>query len=800
MTGIVSDIRHSLRALRARPGTSALAILALALGIGLTTTMFSIVQGAFLRGLPFDRSDRIMYVGRANADRPGRSNSTSIEDYLDWRQSQKSFEGLGGSTTFQAVVTAGMAPERYRAARFTANVLSLLRVAPIAGRAFRDADCQPGAPAVVLIGYNVWTNQFKQDPAVIGRVVRLNGVPTTIIGVLPPKFGFPQTQDLWMPLETTPAAKRGGGSFIDVVGRLRDGVSVAQANVDMAAIAKRLEQQYPENKGVTTDVGPYVYRSLGSQVISTLTAMLGAVFGVLLIACANVTNLQLARAAERGRDVAVRTALGAARSRIIRQLLVEGLIVSVAGAIAGLALAMVGIALFNRAIVDTNPPFWIDIRIDTTVLIFVTMVAVFAAVVSSLVPALRATRQDVNAVLKDEGRSNTGLRMGRFTRTLVIGEVLLSCCLLVVSGLMIKSVATLGSIHYPFATDDVFVASVAYDQQKYAKEADQVQLAQRLEERLAAAPGIRRIAFSNGVPTPGGGTPFSIEGRTYKSDNEHPTARLLSVSAGYFDALRVKVLKGRGFGPGDTLDALRVAVVGEDFAHKFFPNEDALGKRITLGLAPDAPWLTIVGVVPSLAVAPAPSDVTEYVYRPFTQAPRGLNIVASTAGDPLAMTAVVRRAAMEVDQDLAVFNTNSLGASLSQRAWAFRVFGTLFMSFGFGALVLAGAGLYGVMAFGVRTRTQEIGVRMALGADRTRVLRMILWQGMWRVLLGIALGVAPAFGLAKLMTALLFQVTPADPVVFGATISLLTVVGLAASVVPALRAASIDPLDALRHA
>jgi putative ABC transport system permease protein len=787
-----------MRALLARPGTSALAVLALALGIGLTTTMFSIVQGAFLRGLPFDRSDQIMYVGRANAARPDRANPASVEDYLDWKNSQRSFEVLAGFDTAAAVVSGDAGAERYRGARMTANMLSLLRVAPVAGRGFTDADGQPGAAAVVLISHEVWTAQFQQDRSAIGRVLRVNGLPMTIVGVLPPKFGFPQGQNLWMPFQIQPSSKR-GSQTIQVVGRLRDGVSMAQASADLAAIARTLEQRYPENKGVTTAVAPYIRQFLQANIINTLWTMLGAVFGVLLIACANVMNLQLARAAERVKDVAVRTALGAARVRILRQLLVEGLLVAGAGALAGLGLASVGITLFNRAIAGTNPPFWIDMRIDMGVLWFVMSITVLAAVVSSLLPALRATRQDLNTVLKDEGRSSTGLRMGRFTRVLVIGEVLLSCCLLIVSGLMIKGVVIIARVQYPFATTDVFTASVEYDTQRYPTEADQVRLADRLEERLAGVPGVRRVALSGGVPTPGGGTPFSIAGRTYVSDNDHPKARLLSGTVGFFDVLRVKIVRGRAFGPGDTLTAPRVAIVGEDFARKFFPGEDPLGQRIQLGLATAAPWLTIVGVVPSLAVTGTPTDVTEYVYRPTSQAPRGLNIIASAAGDPRALTASIRRAAAEVDQDVAVFNSNSLDASLAQAGWAFKVFGTLFMSFGFGALVLASAGLYGVMAFSVRTRTQEIGVRMALGADRGRVLRMVLWQGMWRVLLGVALGLAPAWQLGILMKALLFQVSPTDPMVFGTTIGVLIAAGFAASTVPALRAASVDPLVALRH-
>src|SRR6185295_7429756 len=320
-----------------------------------------------------------------------------------------------------------------------------------------------------------------------------------------------------------------------------------------------------------------------------------------------------------------------------------------------------------------------------------------------------------------------------------------------------------------------------------------------LEERLSREPGVRLAAFANGVPTPGGGTPFSIEGRTYAADSDHPQARLLSGSAGYFDVLGVKVIRGRNFTVGDTLDAPRVAIVGEDFARKFFPNENVLGKRIQLGLVMPAAWLEIVGVVPNLAAAPAAGELTEFVYRPITQAPRGISLLLRTAGEPMTLTLAIRRAVQEVDQDIAVFQPNSVAGLLGQRGWPIRVFGTLFMSFGLGALVLAGAGLYGVMAFGVRMRRQEIGVRMTLGADRSRVVRMILWQGMWRVLLGITLGLAPAWGLGKLMTQLLYRVAPHDPFIFGVTVSVLLIVGMAASTIPALRAASIDPLHALRH-
>ena len=785
-----------------RPGTSAIAVLALALGIGLTTTMFSIVQGAFLRGLPFEESDRIMSVGRVNATRPTNSLPTSAEDFLDWQASQQSFEPMAAFNGDQVVVSGGLMPQRYRAARITPNMLRVLRVAPVVGRDFTDADAQAGAPPVVLISYTIWTTQFQRASSAVGQTVRINGEPTQIVGVMPDRFAFPQAQDLWRPLRVQPATngKRGSAQQVNAVGRLKPGVSLDRASAEMTAIARRLQQQYPENKDLTAEVLPYVRRFLGRDVISTLTAMLMAVLGVLLIACANVANLQLARAAERGKEIALRTALGAGRFRVVRQLLVEGALLAAIGAGFGIALAYAGTTAFNRAIVDTVPPFWIDIRLDGTVLAFVLSVTALAAVLSSLMPAIRATRQDLNVVLKDESRSNTGVRAGAFAQTLIIVEVLLSCTLLVVSGLMIKNVVAVSQIDYPYATKDVFIGTVIAGQPKYPKDEDILAFQDRLLERLAAQPGVRGVAFGTNIPSPGGGSPISVPGQTSTSDTDYPQGRRLAISPGFFDTLRVVLIRGRQFTSADSLNAPRVAIVGEDMARKLFPGEDALGRQIKFGIDPAVPFATIVGIVPNLAVAPAAGDVSETMYVPLAQLPsRNVGIFAAATVDPLTLTNPMRKVVSEVDEDMAISDTNSLAAALWQRGWAFRVFGTLFMSFGVGALVLAGAGLYGVMAFGVRRRTQEIGVRMALGAARGSVLRMILWQGMWRVGLGIAIGLVPAWLLAGQMRALLTRVSQFDPLVFGLTILLLVLAGVAATIVPALRAASVDPLVALRH-
>jgi predicted permease len=786
-----------------RPGTSLLAVIALGLGLGLTTTMFSIVQGAMLRGLPFEDSHRIMYVGRRSATQPATSSAQPLSphDFVDYSATQRSFESLAGFTQLSVNVTGGLAPERYRGARITTNTLRTLRVVPVMGRDFTDADGQPGAPAVALVSYRVWASQFEKDPGVLGQPVRINGVPTTIVGVLPERFGFPTAQDLWLPVQITRPATRGEGQQLQTFGRLRPGISRDEAAADLRAIARRLEQQYPENKGLTAEVQPYVERFIGREPRVTLTAMLGAVFGVLLIACANVMGLQLARAAERTKEFAVRSALGAGRRRIIRQLLLEGLILSGAGALLGLALAAVGTNLFNANIQDTTPPFWIDIRIDLTVLGFVAALTIVATLVSSLVPALRATRLNLSGALADEGRGNTGLQMGRFSRWLVVGEVLLSCALLVVSGLMIKSIVSLGRIDYPFETDRVFMATFTLDEEKYRTDRDVAEALARLEERWSAVPGAQRVALSTGLPGQGGGSLMLLEGRTYASDNERPTVLRAAVSPSFFDTLSVPILRGRGFTAADTLDAPRVAIVDAAYAARFFPGTDPLGHRMKLSGEPAAPWRTIVGLVPALAADRDRDEQAEGVYVPLAQSPsRFATVLAAAAGPPLALTSPIRLAARDVDPDLPLAGSNTAAAQLRTRNWHIRVFGSLFMSFGLTALLLASAGLYGLMAFSVRRRTQEIGVRMALGASRLGIVWMIVWEGVWRVALGVALGLVPAYVLGGLMEALLFRVTRSDPVVFGATVLALIASAVAASMVPALRAARVSPLVAIKGA
>ena len=799
------DLRYAVRMIAKRPGTSAIAVVALALGIGLTATMFSIVQGVILRGLPFESSDRIMSVSRAPIQEPGRRDGLPLHDFLDISARQTTLESLAGHTGAPAIVAGPTAlPERLRGRRVTPNLMRVLRVAPVLGRDLTEADTAPGAPAVALISYRQWQSRFGGRPEAIGAVIRLNHQPAVVVGVMPEKFGFPEAEDVWMLLSMELPSKRGEGPRVNVVGRLREGLRVEAARTELAGLAGQLAAAHPENKDFTAFVDPFLDRAIPDRIRTTFFTMLGAVFGVMLIACVNVTNLQLARAAERTKEFAVRSALGSGRWRLLRQSLAEGLLLSIVGAAIGVALAHVGTGYVMRAIADSGeqPPFWIDIRVDGTVLVFVTAIVVAATLVSSLAPGLRAAGLDMSSVLKDDTRGATGVRLGRFGRGLVIVEVAVSCVLLVVSGLMIRSIVTSSRIEYPFATRDVFFAQTRLDERPYPETADLARAVEQLDAALARLPGVRRAAIASSIPGSSATPTFELDGTAAAAQpDRRPRAGRILVTPGYFDVLGAELRTGRLFTAADSLGAAPVAIVDEAFATRYLGPGETLGRRVRIG-DEKAPWLTIVGVVASLVPETGDDDrVGEVMYVPFAQSPdRGFTLLARTAGDPLALGPGVRALVARDFQDTPVANVSTLAGDLWRRGWAVRLFGGLFLLFGCAALVLAAAGLYGVMAFTVRRRTQEIGIRMALGATGRSVLRLVVWQGLWRVALGIALGLVPGALLGGLMDGLTGDdVSPADPVVHAATVATLLASGLLASFVPALRAARVDPLVALRR-
>jgi predicted permease len=676
----------------------------------------------------------------------------------------------------------------------------VLGVVPILGRDFTEADAAPGAPAVAIISYRQWQSRFGGRQDAFGAALRLNGTPTTIVGVMPEKFGFPQSHEIWLPRSLTLPVKRGDADRMNVVGRLRDGVTLERASADFAAIARQLADTYPENKDILARAVLLNAEMIPDDIRRTFYAMLGAVLGVMLIACVNVTNLQLARAAERTKEFAIRAALGSGRWRILRQSLVEGLVLSLIGGAIGLGFAQFGVTFFMGAIAETQPPFWIDVRLDTTVLLFVTVIIVAATLVSSMAPGLRVARVDANAVLKDDTRGATGVRMGRFGRSLVVVEVTVSCILLVVSGLMIRSILTTSRLDQPFATEDVLYAQAEWPSRLYSNGPAFTRGVDDLQTALGRIGGIRHVTVASGIPGASFATmPVAIEGETYTDERRQPSAAQILGTPSYFDTLGVSLRSGRFFTPADNAGAPPVAIVDEAFVTKHLGGSAPLGRRVRVG-DEKQPWLTIVGVVPALVRPTRPDQVVEAIYQPFAQAPQPWFIIlARTAGDPLAVAPVVRSTVAQGFQDTPLSNVNSLEGELWRRGWAFRLFGGLFLAFGAAAVLLAGAGLYGVMSFTVRRRTQELGVRMALGASQRGVLRMVLWQGLWRVGLGIALGLVPGWLLSQQMDELVLGTPSIDPVVYGTTVVTLLASGALATLVPALRASSVDPLTALRR-
>ncbi len=804
---LLKDIRFGIRMLVKQPAVTLIAVTALTLGIGLTTTMFSIVYGALIRGLPFEDSQRLVHVERTRLSENIQSMEVTIHDYLDYRAQQRSFEDLAAFYTGTVNVsgTEGR-PDRYNGAFITAGAFPLIRTQPLMGRTFREGEDTPSAEPVILLGYGAWQSRFGGDPNVVGRTVRVNGETMTVIGVMPEGFAFPIQQEVWVPLRLDPLRlKRGEPQLtLEVFGRLKDGVTLDQASAEMAGIAKRLELEHKEsNQGIGTILKPYTEEFIGREPTALLYTMLGGVFGVLLIACANVANLLLARAAVRSKEVAVRTALGASRLRVITQLLAEAFVLAAVGGILGLGVAAVGVRMFNRAIAGADPPFWIDIKVDPTVMLFVLGLTLVATLLAGLVPALRASGGNVSEVLKDEARGSSSFRLGRLSRALVIGEVALSCGLLVPAGLMIKSVTKLKTTDYGFATTDVFTARVGLFEATYPDTLSRLRLWEDLVRRLDGKPGVQSVALTTSLPTSGsGGGPLAVEGVAYSTDRDQPNTRMNIITPAYFRTFGVDLRQGRDFTWGDDANNLQVAIVNQSFARTHFPGQDPVGKRVRMGRVErnEGTWRTIVGVVPDMWLEALDDDDPAGMYVPLAQTDaRFMSVAVRAQGDAMALTSLVRDQVAAAEPDLPIYFVRRMDEVIRLNGWFYGVFGTLFMIFGFAALFLASVGLYGVMAFAVRRRTQEVGVRMALGAQSGDILRMILWQGLVQLVVGVTIGLGLAFWLSRALRIILFRVESTDPTIFVAIVLTLGITGLIATLVPARRATQVDPVWALRY-
>ena len=798
-SSLLRDIRHGARSLRRSPGTVIAGSAALALGIGLTATMFSIIYGLLIKGLPFDEPARIAIVKLIDPREPGVDELVSLGDFAYYRAQQRSFETLAAYGTATVNVSGGDRADRVEAARVTAGVLETPRVHPSLGRLFGNADADPAAPQTAILGHALWRDRFSSSPDVVGKTLRVNGRPHTIIGVMPPDYEFPYNTRLWVPIQENVAALAPSqGERVSLVGRLRPDATYDNANAEFSGLTQRLAAVRPAaDSNLRIAVLPFVRASVNPRVYTLLYGMLAAVFLVLLVACANVANLLLDRAANRTREIGIRTALGASRLAIVRQLLVESAILAAVAAVVGIALAQLGTMLFNRAVAGSSPLFWMDIRLHPAVMAFVIAVAIIASLVSGLAPAIQSARLDINAILKDESHAASSLRASRLSRAIVIAEIAVSSAILLASGFITRSIVNLRNVDPGFATSGILTARVALTTSDSVR---QRAFFETLERDLAAAPGRSGVYLGNALPG-SGWVPhdLTVEGRTYSRERDHPVIRTLAVTPGFFSTFGVRVIRGRAIGPLDRDGSERVAVVSQSFVQRHFRDADPIGRRIRIASEPTAPWFTVIGVMPTLVAASFDDPWPAEVLTAFWQQRRfdtGALAVAGTADGSSAAT--LRAAVAAIDPEIPIYATESMTEVMREPMRFFQIFATLFIVFGVAALVLSSIGLYAVMTFSVSRRVREMGIRLALGATAGAVIRMVLRQGAWQIVIGMAIGLLAGSALVRIARAALFQVTPNDPLVTVLVAAVLGGTALLACLLPARRATRVDPVIALR--
>ena len=806
---LLQDLRYAARLLIRDPWFTLVAATALGLGIGLNTTVFTFVNAVLIRGLPFDRPGELLYLtSRTLTD--GDDRGSSYLDLSDWRGQTKTFQGLAAlEPSTMNVSEAGRPAERVTGAFVSANTFGLLRQAPILGREFAAREDTPEAAPVVILGYSVWKNRYGGDPGVLGRTIRVNDVASTIIGVMPEGMRFPTNADMWRPLvpQKDRLTKRDNRS-LGVFGRLSPGATRATAQTEMTGIAARLAQQYPDtNKDIGVALMTFNERFNGGRIRSVFLALMGAVGFVLLIACANVANLLLARSTRRTREIAVRVALGAGRGRVIRQLLVESTLLACIGGVLGLGLSWFGIRAFDAAVAEVGKPYWIRFTMDYTVFGFMALVCLVTGILFGMAPALQVSKTNVNEVLKEGGRGSSGsVRARRLTSAMVVVELTLTLVLLTGAGLMVRSFMNLYSLELGVDTGHVLTMRTLLSEERYPTPETRQQFFDSLGTALEAVPSVAAASTTTSLPMQGSESRvLEIEGRATPDAKTGPQCSMIWVGSHYFDVFRIPLARGRLLKLDDGTPGHETIVVNERFVARFFNGEDPLGRRVRPLTEPNAttpnPWLTIVGVVPTVRQNdPRESDDTSLIYVSSRQRPqRATNIVVRALGDPGQLTAAVRGAVQAIDIDQPVFNVKTMKELLMESQWPYRVFGTMFGVFALVALVLSAVGIYAVTAYAVTQRTPEIGVRMALGARSAQVSWLILKTGLVQLTIGVTLGLLGAWGVTSVLQSIMVQISPTDPVTFTAVTAILSLVTIAACLVPARRAMRLDPVKALNR-
>jgi putative ABC transport system permease protein len=825
------DVRVGLRVLFKEKAFCFLAVLVLGLGIGGATTQFTIVNGIVLRGFSFPHPEQLMNVGLIDPKASDQNNNFGLgqiptaQDYEDLKAAQKSFSMMAGYLSGSTInVTYKDNPQRYTGGYITEDLFKIIGVSPVLGRDFTAADNKPGAEKVAILGDEIWRRDFHADPNIVGQSVRINGKAATVIGVMPPNFKFPQAEELWTPLYNEfPPQPRGdlrlgaSNNAPAVMGRLKPDVTLDQANAEFIALARHLAQDNPKtNQNFTSaSVQPLLHAFTGVQFRQTVWAMLAAVILVLLIACVNVMNMQFGRAALRAKELAIRGALGATRWRLVRQMLTESLVVAVFGAVAGVIIAYWSLDFFVRAI-NTLPfpaPYYWRFTIDGPVLVFTVVITLLATIASGFVPAFFSSRGNAAEIMKEGGRGNSNRLVNVITRILVVAQIALTAGLLIAATLEIKSVRNQMKLDYGYDENAVYAARMGLMEGAYPSDDARREFFKRAARSLQANPQFESAAMSSRFRmTFDAQGQYEVDGQNYLTDRDRPRGNFESVSDNYFTTLGLKILEGRDFTIDDADSKQPVAIVNASLARKYWGNQSAIGHQVRIfNPGQPQPWRTIVGVVPDMLMQGPFDQQTNSVgfYMPLlgaSPAPQFLTILARPRAGQRADTLGpgLSRAVSELDSNLPTYFTGTPGRFHNEILSGNRIVATLFTIFGIVAFILSAVGLYGVMSFSVNQRTQEFGIRMALGADAARIFRMVMTQGAWQLAIGLVLGaggIALLFGVvaAGALKNILFKVNALDPTIYFAVAAVLTAVAAASCFVPARRATRVDPMVALRY-
>ncbi len=809
MTGnLLQDIRFGWCQLRANPGFTFVAVLTLALGIGANNAIFSVINEHLLRPLPYREPERIVALWDTNRKAPaGNKEQVTYLNYVDWRAQNRVFEEMAAFAYGDANYSGEGEPTRVSGLVVTEGYFKVLGMRPLLGRTFLPEECASEENRVVILGHSFWQKQLGGRPDILGRTIRLDGFSHTVVGVMPPEcsglfifFGHQYAPELWTPLTPKPwQAYRGNHSWF-AIARLKPGISLERARADMKIIGRRLEEQYPEaNKDWEVQVGNLQETIFGAT-RPVLLSLLAAVGIVLLIACINVANLILGRASRREKEVAIRTAVGATRVRIVRQMLTESLMLSLIGGAAGLLLAFWIVGTLNSSLPGDRFVLT-KVQLDHRVVIFAFLVSLLTTALVGLIPALRASRPDLNETLKETGKA-TSMALGRhrLSKILVVGEVGLSLVLLISAGLLVKTFTQLWKVDLGFRPDKLLTMFVVLSDSRYPDDGARATFFRQLLERVDSLPGVEAAGVTSRLPLGGSpGTIFMLEGQATPKPGEWPTAGYLKTSPEYFKALGIAMQRGRYFTERDQEKSPPVVIISAGLARRYWPGADPVGRRLWHSGKGQGEWCAIVGVLPDVRQDGVEQESRPLVYLPFAQAPDSLmSLVVRTKGDPSDAVAAVRKEVAALDPDQPVFDVKTMDAAVSDYLGGRQLVLALMACFAIVALLLAVIGIYGVISYSVIERSREIGIRLALGARRAEILRMVVGQGFLLILGGVVLGLLVAAGVTELLAGQLYGVTPTDPWTFGAVVAILVAVSLVACYLPARRATRIEPTLALR--